>query len=190
MQAVGWYGAAESGMIGHRQLKEASMEGQSRQGLLKRCLALVAGTIGLGAGAASAASAAGGEGTKLRFRGSEMSARVHGRLRGRPARPNDHFDVHGQLADRTGRAVGTFTATGLVVPTRFNGGTSTVEQHVFVFGDGTITGAGQRVDGAGTFAVTGGTGRYSGARGSYTAVVSPDGLGGDGTADFDLTLSS
>jgi hypothetical protein len=40
----------------------------------------------------------------------------------------------------------------------------------------------------GTFAIVGGTGRYSGARGSYTARQSPIGRGGDGTAELIVTI--
>jgi hypothetical protein len=39
--------------------------------------------------------------------------------------------------------------------------------------DGTITLAGARVNGAGSLAVTGGTGHYAGARGTYTEATAP-----------------
>ena len=41
-----------------------------------------------------------------------------------------------------------------------------------------------------SFAITGGTGTFSGARGSYEAQLSPNGLGGDGTARFVFTLTT
>ena len=39
------------------------------------------------------------------------------------------------------------------------------------------------------YAVVGGTGRYAGARGSYTARQHPQELEGDGTAEFALRLA-
>jgi hypothetical protein len=43
-------------------------------------------------------------------------------------------------------------------------------------------------DGHGQFAITGGTGRFAGATGSYTAVQNPVEVGGNGTAKFQMTI--
>ena len=53
-----------------------------------------------------------------------------------------------------------------------------------------IFGVGAGALGPATFAVIGGTGRYSGATGSYVARQSRRELGGDGTAEFTLTLDN
>lgn len=65
------------------------------------------------------------------------------------------------------------------------------EQHTFVFPEGNIFGSGvapSGMDREGQFAITGGTGRYVGARGSYIARQSHVDFGGKGTATFTLTL--
>jgi hypothetical protein len=64
-----------------------------------------------------------------------------------------------------------------------------IEQHTFVFPEGTILGSGVAPSGReseGQFAIIGGTGRYLGARGSYTARQSHLEFGGNGTAIFNL----
>ena len=66
-----------------------------------------------------------------------------------------------------------------------------LEQHTFVFPEGNIFGSGVATSGRdseGQFAITGGTGRYLGARGSYIARQSHVDFGGNGTATFTLTL--
>ncbi|MGH9278259.1 MAG: hypothetical protein ACRD12_09140, partial [Acidimicrobiales bacterium] len=70
-------------------------------------------------------------------------------------------------------------------------GQATLELHTFNLDGGSIIGTGTAraaLDATDTFAIVGGTGRYVGARGSYTAVQQPHELGGDGTATFTLTL--
>lgn len=71
-----------------------------------------------------------------------------------------------------------------------HGGTaSTLEQHLFTLPGGTLVGTGTAdLHGHGTFAVIGGTGRYAGCRGSYTAHQQRADLGGDGTARYDVVL--
>lgn len=65
------------------------------------------------------------------------------------------------------------------------------EQHTFVFPEGNIFGSGVATSGSdseGQFAITGGTGRYLGARGSYMARQSHVDFGGNGAATFTLNL--
>jgi hypothetical protein len=166
-------------------------EGSTRRGVLRGGLSLLAGALGLGtAGVAVAGAAAPPAAERLRLHGTEVGTRVHGRAHGRPAEPHDGLTTHGRLlAGPAGREIGAFHATATAV--RAHDGTrSTIEQHLFVLDDGTITGSGQAHAGAGVFAITGGTGRFAGARGTYTATVSAHGIGGDGTAHFDFNLSS
>lgn len=66
-----------------------------------------------------------------------------------------------------------------------------LEQHTFVLPEGNIFASGVATSGRDTeghFAITGGTGRYLGARGSYVARQSHVDFGGNGTATFTLTL--
>jgi len=66
-----------------------------------------------------------------------------------------------------------------------------LEHHTFILPEGNIFGSGVATSGRdsdGQFAIIGGTGRYVGARGSYTARQSHVDFGGDGTATFSLTL--
>lgn len=61
--------------------------------------------------------------------------------------------------------------------------------HSFDLGDGTLLGMGSGPLVEGAFAVVGGTGRYAGASGAYTARQAPRDLGGDGSASFTFSLT-
>ena len=68
-----------------------------------------------------------------------------------------------------------------------------LELHTFVFADGTIVGSGvasAAIDSEGQFAIVGGTGRYVGVKGAYTARQSYAEFGGTGTAVFTFTFVS
>lgn len=163
------------------------MRDPSRRDLLKGGVGLAAGAIGISAGLAPAAGAA--NDLVLRLDGTGLRARVHGESKGRLPKLDDHVTIHGELTDSSG-AVGTFGATGVAVRARGGNAIALLEQHLFELPGGLLTGSGRRTGETGTFAITGGTGRFAGARGSYTAHLSPGGLGGDGTARFELTLST
>lgn len=104
--------------------------------------------------------------------------------------------VRGDLMDQPkgGRAVGQFFATyyRLNTPGKVAGlEPGSLELHTFVFPDGTLIGSGVAPAAHGSeaqFALVGGTGRFHGARGSYSARQNHLELGGDGTATFTLTL--
>ncbi len=167
------------------------MAGRNRREILKAGVGVLGASTGLGAGlkAPGTDSEPKPGALVLRLSGADARAHVHGAQAARLPRPNDQLHVHGTIADTTGAPAGTFTATGVVVRTPFNNANAIVEQHLFVLGDGTITGSGQRAGTAGNFAVTGGTGRYAGARGSYAAHIDAVGAGGAGTTHFDFSLS-
>jgi hypothetical protein len=130
-------------------------------------------------------------GQTLRLQAISLGSRANGRAHGQPARPDDHVSTHGQLVGRPGAPpIGVFAASVAVVRSPFLDGPSTIEQHVFVLEQGTLTGSGHAIAGVGVFAITGGTGRYAGARGNYTAVLRPHGFGGDGTADFSFSFTT
>ena len=67
---------------------------------------------------------------------------------------------------------------------------ASIELHTFTLTGGSLFGIGTAAGDEGTFAIVGGTGRYAGLRGSYQAVQRPNGVGGDGSAEFTLNLSA
>jgi hypothetical protein len=90
----------------------------------------------------------------------------------------------GVIVDRRRRELGAFRAAALP------GLGGAFQLHTFDLEDGTILGIGaNRLDDA-DFAIVGGTGRYAGATGTYRARQFPRELGGDGTAEFTLTLNA
>jgi hypothetical protein len=103
--------------------------------------------------------------------------------------------VYGELLDAPANAggskVGELYATCTCVSSPFGTGplsATSLEQHTLTLLDGTLTGMGTSQGDDGSFAIVGGTGRYTGARGSYTARQSPTERGGDGSADIVVTL--
>lgn len=109
-----------------------------------------------------------------------------------PATPGERFILSGQLYDAHGAAAGSFHADLTVVsaPNRHTHiEVATLESHVLILDGGTITGSGTSDHaGRGTFAITGGTGRWAGATGSYAATQNRRDLGGDGTAHINVNL--
>ncbi len=162
------------------------MKVQNRGELLKRGIGVAAGAIGIGIGVAPAADAQAV--LRLTLHGTGIRARVHGSSRGRLPRPDDHVTIHGLVSGGLD-AEGTFGSTGVAIRLPGSDEITLLEHHLFATPSGTLTGAGQRTGDTGTFAITGGTGRFTGASGSYRAQLSPSGLGGDGTARFDLALA-
>jgi hypothetical protein len=166
----------------------------SRRGVLGRGLMLVAG--GLGLGAAQRAEAAGSlpqttEATELRLYGRNLHLHAPERRAGQVPEKGDRHSAYGELLMRPrGKVVGHFTAAHLTHDSPFAAGASSLEIHTFALQDGTIHGLGTVARGAeGHFVILGGTGRYAGAHGSYVARQSSRELGGNGTAEFHLTLA-
>ena len=86
--------------------------------------------------------------------------------------------------------VGHFTAAHLTHDSPFAAAASSLEIHTFTLEGGTIHGLGAVSRGAeGHFVILGGTGVYVGARGGYVARQATRELGGNGTAEFHLTLA-
>jgi hypothetical protein len=89
-----------------------------------------------------------------------------------------------------GPPIGSFYATSMHLDTtdaaRF--ATAEMQMHTIQLPEGNLVGMGTAVAGEATYAVIGGTGRYLGATGSYTAVQEPFEVGGDGTARITLNL--
>jgi hypothetical protein len=161
--------------------------------VIGRGLALVAGAIGVGAARRTdTAEAAVAAPTELRLHGRHFHLDAPSRRPGEVPTKGDRHTAYGELLDRrNGRPVGHFSAAHFTLDSPFAPGlAASLELHTFTLRDGTIHGLGVATRGAeGHFAVLGGTGRYAGARGSYVAHQRPRELGGDGTAEFNLTLA-
>jgi len=104
----------------------------------------------------------------------------------------DRITVRGDLLGAEGGdVVGEFVAAGFAI----GGGShpaqaERLELHTFKLRDGTIIGSGTAGQLDGAFAILGGTGKYAGARGTYVARQSHHDFGGDGSAEFVLTLTA
>ena len=108
------------------------------------------------------------------------------------ANVGDTQSVRGVLAETlAGPGRGEVFHTGHVVSRAGDpSDVASVETHLFVFPEGTVAGSGTVTHaGRGTFVVTGGTGRYAGARGSYTSTQSADAAGG-GAAEYRFALTT
>jgi hypothetical protein len=169
----------------------------ARRGLLKRCLAFVGGGLGVGLlgkeARAETKPAAGGT-QQLTMRLSGRSWQLYGtdHKTGRAPRTGERLTTFGELVDHaSGESTGEFHAAILATASPFDHGqvaTGSMEMHTFKLEDGTLIGMGTTAAGNESFAVVGGTGRYAGASGAYTAQQRPYDLGGDGSAEFDFTL--
>ena len=173
----------------------------NRRDALRRGFALLGAAVGIGvAGKALPAAAEEPSGVKqgrqmvLRLRGLRISSQDlrRGELPPAGVRMLARADI---VADSSSKAkVGEFFASyyRINAPGKVaDHEPGSLEQHTFVFPEGNIFASGVATSGRdseGQFAITGGTGRYLGARGSYSARQSHVDLGGDGTATFTLTL--
>ena len=192
-------------LTGRLLTKGVVMEGQRatrrtvlRSGIL--AMGAVAGAVGL-AGLAervrnaplTAADAAGP--ATLVLRGTDWRLSAPGLRRGELPKRGDVVSVFGSLT-RDGLLSDTGSFIGSVQHLDTPGGhgpyaLEQLETHTFRLGDGTMVGVGTTTPGEdNVFAIVGGTGRYLGVTGSYTAVQSPLETGGDGTALFTFTLHS
>ncbi len=175
----------------------ATTNGHSRRSLLKRGLVLAAGAVGFSAASGTPARAMTKLGTVspgLRLFGSNWRLVTPARQPGEAIQLGDHGAVYGDLLDGpNGKPLGRFYGSRLAIQAASGGYTradASVEVHTFVLPGGTIVGMGTSVLGKAIFAIVGGTGAYAGATGSYAATQRLRELGGNGTAEFDLTLSS
>lgn len=176
-------------------MSEHTQSGQSRRGLLGRGLVLLAGVVGIGAGAGA---------TKLVTQDDEQEAvgqlRLHGRnwvLQTPDRRPGERLvagergTVYGELVDAKGTQVGQFYGSRMAAnsnPGGPVGADSSLELHTFKLEGGTLLGIGSMIAGESIFAIAGGTGRFAGSRGTYVAEQRLLELGGDGTAEFTIDL--
>jgi Allene oxide cyclase barrel like domain len=136
-----------------------------------------------------------GGGTSVSYGGRNFDAWSPELVRGTLPAPGDRLLIVGQLLDVGGAVVGEVFGAYLQLPAFGDAGPgdpTSLHEHTFTFNDGTIHGRGLAsadLDAANTFAIVGGTGRYVGLLGSYTAIERFFGLGGDGTAQITLTTT-
>lgn len=119
------------------------------------------------------------------------------RARGELPRPGDRMSMYGILLDAPeGQAIGQFYSACFCPDTPGQSGLFagvTLEMHTFTLADGALMGIGMGgiVPGQSSrFAIVGGTGRYAGARGDYTAMQDPLELAGSGRAEFRFSFLS
>jgi len=99
----------------------------------------------------------------------------------------ERYAVYGDLADGpNGKKVGDF-ASAVFTLAAYG---STVELHTLNLTGGSIIGMGSGTGAKRTFAIVGGTGEYTGARGSYVVEQDIYGFGGTGTAKLSLMLTT
>jgi hypothetical protein len=180
-------------------MSENTTNGQSRRGLLGRGLVLVAGAIGLGAGAAGAKLATDREQRpvdgkhQLRLTGRNWLLQTPERKPGERLVAGERGTVYGELLDERGSPAGSFYGSRMAVQSELGGGNAadgSLEMHTFKLAGGTLLGIGSMIAGESIFTITGGTGQYAGMRGTYVAQQRLRELGGDGTAEFTIDLTS
>ncbi len=170
--------------------------GQSRRGLLGRGLVVLAGFVGIGAGAGAtklaiqddADTAAG----RIRLQGRNWILQTPDRRPGERLVAGERGTVYGELVDPEGITVGQFYGSRMAAQSSPEGAIdadSSLELHTFRLEGGTLLGIGSMIAGESIFAIAGGTGRFAGSRGTYIAEQRLLELGGDGTADFTIDLS-
>jgi hypothetical protein len=99
----------------------------------------------------------------------------------------ERYAVYGDLADSPkGQKLGDFASAVFTLAAHG----STVEMHTLNLASGSIIGMGSGTGPKRTFAIVGGTGTYTGARGSYVVEQDIYGFGGTGAAKLALTLAT
>jgi hypothetical protein len=163
----------------------------SRRGILKRGAVLAAGALGVAVTGKEAKAATTRVPDQLRLYGRNWRLSIPDRQPGQLLQLGDHGAVYGDLLKSpAGSVFGQFFGSRLAVQsmpgqTRAD---ASVEVHTFVLPHGTILGMGTAIFGDATFAIVGGTGIYTGVKGSYVANQRLREQGGNGTAEFILTL--
>lgn len=173
----------------------------ARRTILRRGFLLLGGATGAGLAGRRLAATATDETPKnrpvetLELWGRHWSVTSGRLLPGELPGQGDRMLTHGVLLDGPdGAEVGEFYGTvfGLHAPGHEGPrGVASLEQHIFNLDGGSImgTGTGTRdLSETDEFAIVGGLGRYAGLSGSYVARQRHWEFGGDGTAQFTLTI--
>jgi len=172
----------------------ANEQTTTRGGALRRLLLVAGGAVGVGVagdrllsdthGMTAPSAPSRHEQTTLVLEGRNWRHASPSTQPGQLPGPTDIAVPVGTFVDRKGKELGTFRAASLTTLA------GAIELHTFDLSDGTILGIGSAGIHDKPFAIVGGTGLYAGASGTYVARQSPRELGGDGTAEFTLTLAS
>ena len=164
----------------------------SRRNILQGGLAALGGLVGVGAVRSPAFARST---STLTLYGRRWQVASNHFTAGDLPGPGDRLTAFGLLATAPdGPTVGEFhgSYTALYHPGQgVASEVATLEQHTFVLEGGTLVGSGvgtQALDNVDTFAIVGGTGQYAAARGTYVARQRPLEFGGDGTAEFVITI--
>ena len=133
--------------------------------------------------------------TRMTLTGSDWHLSAPGLRRGDLPKRGDHVSVTGVVAMAGGtEESGAFFASVQHLDSPAGHGSyaqAQLETHTFQLPGGTLFGMGTTIRGQqSSYAIVGGTGKYLGASGSYIGKQSPFETGGDGTAQFTLTLNS
>jgi hypothetical protein len=163
----------------------------TRASLLKRVALLAGGAVGVGAaarglgddGAAAAAPAPRLRRGRLTLYGRDWRLHDPGAEPGKLPSGGGAAAPIGRIVDAKNRDLGSFRAAAMPNLAAFH-------LHTFELAEGTILGIGANRLDEGSYAIVGGTGRYAGASGTYTARQRLRELGGDGTAEFTLNLKT
>lgn len=131
----------------------------------------------------------------LRLVGTDWHLTAPGLRRGDLPQRGDVVTVSGVLsAAVSGEQVGTFLSSVVHLDVPSGHGPyspAQLETHTFQLSDGTLIGIGTTTaQGESAFSIVGGSGKFHGITGSYTARQSPLETGGDGTAEFTMTLNT
>jgi hypothetical protein len=166
----------------------------TRGGALKRLLLVAGGAVGVGVAgsrtlgrrdeAAAVPAGAGSRTTDVVLYGRDWRIGSHAARPGKRPSSDEQRTPKGRIVDAAGRELGTFKAANLL------GYGGALQLQTFDLVDGTIVGIGAPGIHENPFAIVGGTGSYAGASGTYVARQAPRELGGDGTAEFALTLTA
>lgn len=167
----------------------------TRASLLKRVALVAGGAVGLGVAAKTVGSAGQPAATataaarprkaqKLVLYGRDWRLSRPGVELGKLPAASDVAVPTGRIVDRKQQELGQFRAAALP------GLAGAFQLHTFDLADGMILGIGGSTLDEGSYAIVGGTGRYAGASGTYTARQFLRELGGDGTAEFTLNLKA
>ena len=171
-----------------------------RRSLLQRGVVLLGALLGarlMGGSPAEAAIVApptppGASTLRLTGRNWHLHA-LNGRSRELP-RQGDRLTAYGELMGPDGAKLGEFYATSFYVHAPHGdspAGATSLELHTFSLEGGTLVGIGTGhplgADSS-VHTIVGGSGKYLGARGMYTARQQPQEFGGDGSAEFVFTL--
>lgn len=131
----------------------------------------------------------------LRLVGTEWHLSAPGLLRGDLPKRGDAVTVSGVLRMAAGgEQVGTFLSSVVHLDAPAGHGPyspAQLETHTFQLANGTLIGIGTTTAaGESVFSIVGGSGAFLGVTGSYTGRQSPLETGGDGTAEFIMTLNA